>query len=60
MNRSAVMQYFDGDTNIEINQMWIGVRCFNIKRVPAWAWLAIAAGIALLVGLAAWKKSREF
>lgn len=60
MNRSAVMQYFDGDTNTEINQMWIGVRCFNIKRVPAWAWLAIAAGIALLVGLAAWKKSREF
>ena len=60
MNRSAVMQYFDGDTNTEINQMWIAVRCFNIKRVPAWAWLAIAAGIALLVGLAAWKKSREF
>ena len=60
MNRSAIMQYFDGDTNTEINQMWIEVRCFNIKRVPAWAWLAIAAGIALLVGLVAWKKSREF
>jgi len=32
MNRSAVMEYFDKESNERINRMWTNVRCFDIKR----------------------------
>lgn len=60
MDRSAIMEYFAAEANATINQMWIDVRCFNIHRVPIWAWILIAAILATLVGLAGWKKSREY
>lgn len=31
INRSAIMEYFDADASKRINQMWINVRCYNIK-----------------------------
>ncbi|MBR6908945.1 MAG: spermidine/putrescine ABC transporter substrate-binding protein, partial [Lachnospiraceae bacterium] len=36
IDRSAVMLYFDTDTNAKVNRMWINVRCFNAKRIPVW------------------------
>lgn len=33
INRSAVMLYFDDEANININQMWINIRCFNLDRL---------------------------
>ena len=36
IDRSAVMLYFDTDTNAKVNRMWINVRCFNAKRIPIW------------------------
>ena len=32
--------------------MWINVRCYNIRKVPAWAWVITAfvmAGIVYLI-----------
>ena len=53
MDRSAVMWYFDGDTNARVNRMWINVRCFNAKNIPVWVIVLIAAllggGIFLIV-----------
>ena len=46
IDRSAVMIYFDDAQNAAINQMWVNVRCFNIRDVPFWAWILIAALIA--------------
>lgn len=60
MARSAVMEYFDDRANAEINQMWIDVRCFNLKRVPAWAW--ILAGVivcAVLYVMIRQKKQKD-
>lgn len=54
IKRSAIMQYFDDDANKAINQMWINVRCYNIKDVSAGVWIfciAVAALIILLVVL---------
>ena len=48
ISRSSIMIYFDGEKNDVINQMWINVRCYNIKDVPVWIWI-LAAGI--LAGL---------
>lgn len=46
MNRSAIMRYFDADENARVNQMWIDVRCYNVKNVPIIAW--IIAGLAIV------------
>lgn len=51
MGRSAVMQYFDADETAKINQMWINVRCFNIRNVPVWVWVVIVAVIVVLAGV---------
>jgi LPXTG-motif cell wall-anchored protein len=40
--------------------MWIDVRCFNINRVPVWAWIAVAAAIVILVGIVVWKKRKKY
>lgn len=32
--RSAIMNYFDDDASVNINQMWINVRCFDLKDIP--------------------------
>ena len=47
IDRSSVMLYFDADTNERVNHMWINVRCFNAKNIPAWA---IAVLVILLGG----------
>ena len=51
MERSAVMQYFDTEANARINQMWIDVRCFNIKNVPVYAWMISIIAVAGFGGL---------
>jgi spermidine/putrescine transport system substrate-binding protein len=60
MARSAIMQYFDTDANAAINQMWIDVRCFNINRVPVWAWVLVVTAIVILVGIVVWKKRKKY
>lgn len=45
INRAAIMEYFDADANQAINQMWINVRCFNIKDVPVGVWVFLLAVI---------------
>ncbi len=50
LRRASIMVYFDAETNEKINQMWIRVRCYDIRDVPAWAWglcLAAAAGLCI-------------
>jgi spermidine/putrescine transport system substrate-binding protein len=54
------MEYFDADATTAINQMWIDVRCFNVNRVPVWAWIAVAAVVVLFVGLVVWKKRKRY
>lgn len=41
IDRSAIMWYFDDEANARVNQMWINVRCFNVKQIPAWLWIII-------------------
>ena len=50
--RSSIMVYFDQAQNRAINQMWVNVRCFNIKKTPWWGRILTAAALAGLVYLA--------
>ena len=52
MKRSSIMTCFDEEQTRAINQMWINVRCFNIKKVPVWGWFIAALVLAGVVFLA--------
>lgn len=43
IERSSIMTYFDEAKSEVINQMWINVRCYNMKKMP----------IGLIIGLVA-------
>lgn len=58
MDRTAIMRYFDADANKAINQMWINVRCFDIYDVPVGVWMALLAGLLILIG-AGYRKSKR-
>jgi len=53
LNRSAYMRYFDEEATKNINQMWINIRCFNLKDIPTWAYVVFGiftlASVILLV-----------
>ncbi|MBQ8994922.1 MAG: extracellular solute-binding protein [Oscillospiraceae bacterium] len=49
LNRACIMVYFDSDVSEKTNQMWINVRCYNIRNVPAWAWVLAVIIICLTV-----------
>lgn len=53
INRSAIMQYFDDASNQAINQMWINVRCYNMKDVPVGVWIFCVIVIAAVIFLVA-------
>ncbi len=56
--RASIMTYFDDAQNESINQMWIGVRCYNIRDVPAWAWAAVLlCALCLGAGIVARKRN---
>ena len=55
--RSSIMDYFDDATNEKINQMWIRVRCYNIKNVPVWVWVLVGVAVAALVVI--WIRKRR-
>ena len=50
IERSAVMLYFDDDVSVDINQMWINVRCYNLDSMPTVAKIVFLAGILFVVG----------
>ena len=59
LDRACIMIYFDKDVSEKTNQMWINIRCFNIKNVPVWAWiLATVIIIALAFLLIQSKRKR--
>ena len=52
MRRSSIMTCFDEQQTAAINQMWINVRCYNLKNMPVWGWLlaaVAAAGVLYLI-----------
>ncbi len=51
LERSAIMVYFDDETNAAINQMWIHVRCFSFRDIPVWLYLGVVIIIFLSLGV---------
>ena len=59
MERSAVLQYFDNDTNAKNNQMWINVRCYNIAYVPPWVWIMVDVVIIILAAAYIYNRTKK-
>jgi len=49
IERTSLMGYFDEEATRNINQMWINIRCFNIKDVPVYAWILTGAVLAAVL-----------
>lgn len=56
ISHSAIMLCFDDDAAANINQMWIDVRCYNIKDVPVGIWIFAGAVVVLIVAAIMRKK----
>lgn len=59
ISRSAIMGYYTDEKNVELNQMWIHVRCFNLNQVPKPVWAAVLAAALVLVILLIYKKLQK-
>lgn len=59
IRRSSIMRYFTPDENSAINQMWVNVRCYNIRKVPVWGWLLMGAALAGMITLAVYQHRRK-
>lgn len=59
MNRCAIMRYFDAEENARANQMWIDVRCFNVKNVPTYAWIIAVIIMAGIISFLVYNKIME-
>lgn len=46
ISRAAVMWYFNEEETHNINQMWINIRCLDVRDIPLWC-------VLLILGLAA-------
>lgn len=57
MERSSVMKYFDNEQNKTISQMWIDVRCFDIRETPFFVWVVL--GIMVICSAAFYIKKRN-
>lgn len=54
ISRAAVMWYFDEEQTRNINQMWINIRCLDLREIPLWCMLltlCIAAAVVAAVVL---------
>ncbi len=54
ISRAAVMGYFNEEETRNINQMWINIRCLDVREIPLWCLLLtllLAAGILAAVFL---------
>ena len=52
LERASIMECFDDEVSERANQMWINIRCFNIKRVSPFVWAALA--FLVLAGCSVW------
>lgn len=59
ISRSSIMECFDDAQYQAINQMWISIRCFDVRKIPAWIWGIAGAAVTLAAGLLIQKKIRR-
>lgn len=59
LDRASIMIYFNDEVSKSTNQMWINIRCYNIKNVPIWGWGLSFFIVALLASYVIRKKKLD-
>ena len=57
--RTSIMVYFDDETSALVNDMWVQVRCYNIKDIPVWAWACAGIIIAVFIAFMVRRRRRR-
>lgn len=58
ISRAAVMWYFDEEQTRDINQMWINIRCLDVREIPLWCvLLTLCAAAAVTAAVILHKKN---
>lgn len=55
ISRAAVMGYFNEEETHNINQMWINIRCLDVRDIPLWCVLLTLGIIAAVLAAVIWR-----
>ena len=58
--RAAVMGYFNEEETRNINQMWINIRCLDVREIPLWCVLLTLCILAAIVAAVAVHKKNQY
>ncbi|MDD6691008.1 MAG: hypothetical protein PUE63_04035, partial [Lachnospiraceae bacterium] len=58
IQRSSIMRCFTPEESKLTNQMWVNVRCYNLKKLPPAGWILVVAFVGA-VAFAAVQKVRR-
>ncbi len=60
ISRAAVMGYFDEEQTRDINQMWINIRCLDVREIPLWCVLLTLCIVAAAGAAAVLRKKNHY
>lgn len=60
ISRAAVMWYFNEEETRGINQMWINIRCLDIREIPLWCVLLTLCILAVLAAAAVLHRKNHY
>lgn len=60
ISRAAVMGYFDEEQTRDINQMWINIRCLDVREIPLWCVLVTLCIVVTVVAAAVLRKKNHY
>lgn len=60
ISRAAVMGYFDEEQTRDINQMWINIRCLDVREIPLWCVLLTLCIVAAVGAAAVLRKKNHY
>lgn len=60
ISRAAVMGYFDEEQTRDINQMWINIRCLDVREIPLWCVLLTLCIVAVAGAAAVLRKKNHY
>lgn len=60
ISRAAVMGYFDEEQTRDINQMWINIRCLDVREIPLWCVLLTLCIVAAAGTAAVLRKKNHY
>lgn len=59
IHRTAIMGYYNEEETKHINQMWINIRCYDLKNTPLWIWCLFGVIIVGFVSIMIYRRKNQ-